>query len=76
MSEISVIFKSLEEVLDFLNKVEKYPFEMDLSCGSIVVDAKSLIGIMYIGFNHIVNLKVYNDECNSLREDIKKFIAA
>ncbi len=76
MSEINVTFKNPNEVLDFVNKVVKYPFDMDLSRGSIVVDAKSLLGIMNLGFNQIVNLKVYSEECEELCQDIEKYIAA
>lgn len=76
MSEINVTFKNPNEVLDFVNKVVKYPFDMDLSRGSIVVDAKSLLGIMNLGFNQIVNLKVYAEECEELCQDIEKYIAA
>lgn len=76
MNEINVTFKNPNEVLEFVNKVTKYPYDMDLSRGSIVVDAKSLLGIMNLGFNQIVNLKVYSDECDALCQDIEKYIAA
>lgn len=76
MSEINVTFKNPTEVLDFVSRVEKYPFDMDLSRGSIVVDAKSLLGIMNLGFNQVVNLKVYAEECGELCKDINKYIAA
>lgn len=76
MSELHVSFKSPDDVLDFVRKVEKYPFDMDLSRGSIIVDAKSLLGIMNLGLNQKVNLKVYADECSALRSDIEKYIAA
>ena len=76
MSEMNVTFKNPNDVLDFISKVEKYPYNMDLSRESIVVDAKSLLGIMNLGFNHIVNLKVYADHCEDLCSDIKQFLAA
>jgi len=76
MSELHVSFRNPNDVLDFVSKVEKYPFDMDLSRGSIVVDAKSLLGIMNLGFNQTVELKVYTDECSALRRDIEKYIAA
>lgn len=76
MSEINVTFKNPNEVLDFVSRVAKYPYDMDLSRGSIVVDAKSLLGIMNLGFNQVVNLKVYSEECDSLCRDIEKYIAA
>lgn len=76
MNELNVIFSNPSEVLDFVNLVEKYPYAMDMSRGSIVVDAKSLLGIINLGFNHVAVLKVYADECSDLRRDIEKYIAA
>lgn len=76
MSKLCVSFRNPEEVVDFVSKVEKYPFAMDLSRGSVVVDAKSLLGIIILGLNQKVDLKVYTDECSALRRDIEKYIAA
>lgn len=76
MNEINVKFQNPNEVLEFVNKVTKYPFDMDLERGSIVVDAKSLLGIINLGFNSVVNLKVYADDCSQLCHDIQKYIAA
>lgn len=76
MSKINVTFKNPNDVLDFVRRVEKYPYHMDLSRGTIVVDAKSLLGIMNLGFNQIASLKVYTDEISDLCKDIEPFIAA
>lgn len=76
MSKLNVTFKNPSEVLDFIKKVEKYPYDMDLSRGSIVVDAKSLLGIMNLGFNQKVDLIVYSEECDALCRDIEQYIAA
>lgn len=76
MNELNVTFSNPNEVLDFVNKIEKYPYAMDMSRGSIVVDAKSLLGIINLGFNHVVNLRIYAEDCGDLRRDIEKYIAA
>ena len=76
MSKLNVTFRNPGEVLEFVRRVEKYPYDMDLSRGSIVVDAKSLLGIMNLGFNKIVSLKIYSEECEDLQQDLKDFIAA
>ncbi|MCI8866288.1 MAG: HPr family phosphocarrier protein [Lachnospiraceae bacterium] len=75
MNKFKVKFKDPEEVVDFVNRVERYPFAMDLSRGSVVVDAKSLLGIMVLGLNQVVSLSIYADECTQLCQDIEKFIA-
>ena len=64
MREMNLTFRNPDEVLDFVKTVEQYPFDMDLCRGSVVVDAKSLLGIMNLGFNQTVNLstKQHNSE--------------
>ena len=54
MREMNLTFRNPDEVLDFVKTVEQYPFDMDLCRGSVVVDAKSLLGIMNLGFNQTV----------------------
>ena len=43
MSEMKITFKHPDEILDFVNTVSKYEFDMDMKKGHVVVDAKSLL---------------------------------
>lgn len=52
MSEMKITFKHPDEILDFVNTVSKYEFDMDMKKGHVVVDAKSLLGIMHLGINN------------------------
>lgn len=76
MREMNLTFRNPDEVLDFVKTVEQYPFDMDLCRGSVVVDAKSLLGIMNLGFNQTVSLKIYSNDCNELFQNIEKYKAA
>ena len=76
MREMNLTFRNPDEVLDFVKTVEQYPFDMDLCRGSVVVDAKSLLGIMNLGFNQIVSLKIYSNDSNELFQNIEKYKAA
>ena len=76
MREMNLTFRNPDEVLDFVKTVEQYPFDMDLCRGGVVVDAKSLLGIMNLGFNQTVNLKIYSNDCNELFQNIEKYKAA
>ena len=76
MSKKMVMFRSPDDVLDFVKKVEKYPYDMDMKRGRYIVDAKSLLGLMNLGFEHEIELKVYHDECEDLWKDIEKYVAA
>ncbi len=75
MSNMKVTFKHPDEILDFVNTVSKYNFDMDMRKGHVVVDAKSLLGIMYLGLNSEIELKMYTDDCEDLRERIEKYTA-
>lgn len=76
MSELKVRFRNPEEIIDFVNTVEKYDCAMDMKRGRFVVDAKSLLGIMNLGLNNIIELKVYDDDCDQLKQEISQYVAA
>ena len=60
---------------DFVNTVSKYEFDMDMKKGHVVVDAKSLLGIMHLGINNEIALQMYTDDCEELCREIAKYAA-
>lgn len=76
MKALKVTFKNTEEILEFVKKVEKYPYPMDLKDGSIMIDAKSLLGLINLGCDRVATLVVHADEHTELCHDIEKFIVA
>lgn len=76
MSQRTIIFSSPEDVLNFVRTVEKYPYDMDLESGRAVVDAKSLLGLMNLGLNKEIKLKVYDENCQDLFDEISEYFAA
>lgn len=76
MSTGIVVFQNLDDLLEFVKKVEKYPYSMDMSCGKFVVDARSLLSLVNLGFQKEIELKVYEDNCEDLWQDIEKYVAA
>ena len=72
MSTKKVIFSNPGDVIDFVKIVEKYP----LKRGRYIVDAKSLLGLMNLGFDQKIELKVYDEECDDLWKELDKFVAA
>lgn len=75
MSEMKITFKNPDEILEFVNTVSKYDFDMDLKKGRVIVDAKSLLGIMHLGLNSEIKLQVYSDDCEELQKKIAKYAA-
>ena len=74
MSQRTIIFSSPEDVLNFVRTVEKYPYDMDLESGRAVVDAKSLLGLMNLGLNKEIELKVYDENCQDLFDEISRVL--
>lgn len=76
MNKKIVVFQNPDDVVEFVKKVEKYPFNMDMKRGKYIVDAKSLLGLMNLGCKTEIELKVYEEDCEELFKDIEKYVAA
>lgn len=76
MNQMTIVFNKPEEILDFVNKVSKFPFDMDLQRGRFIVDAKSLLGIMNMGIGNKIELKIYEENCQELKAQIEQYRAA
>ena len=75
MNCFNVTFRNPDEILSFLNTVEKYDIAMDMIRGRLTINAKSLLGLMNLGLNNVAELRVYGD-ANQLRQEISRYIAA
>ena len=75
MNKRLVVFQGPNDVVEFVRKVTKYPYDMDMKHGRYIVDAKSLLGLMNLGFQKKIELKVYGDDCEELWNDIREFVA-
>lgn len=76
MNQMKVVFQTPEEINEFVNIVKNYPYDMDLEKGRIIIDAKSILGIMNFGVNNEVILKVHAEFCEELKSDLERFVAA
>lgn len=75
MSEMKLTFKTPNEIYEFVNTVSKYEFDVDVRRGRVVVDAKSLLGIMHLGLNSVLELKMHSEECGELHAELAKYAA-
>lgn len=74
MKTVNIKLSLAENVKNFVNIVNKYPYEIDLRSGRHVVDAKSILGIFSLDLSKPVIVEVYNDDCDDFLSDIKSFI--
>jgi phosphocarrier protein HPr len=74
MQTLNIMLKSINDVKDFVNSVTKYDFDIDLTSGRYIVDAKSIMGIFSLDLSKPIAVQVHSKECGKFCEDIKKYI--
>lgn len=74
MKTFNLSLNCINDVKEFVNIVTKYDFEIDLTSGRYVVDAKSIMGIFSLDLSKPIKAEVHSDDCDKFVEDVKKFI--
>ena len=74
MKTFNLLLGSIDDVKDFVNTVSKYDFDVDLTSGRYVVDAKSIMGIFSLDLSQPIKVEVHSDDCDAFMEEIKSFI--
>ncbi len=74
MKAFNIMLKSINDVKDFVNIVNKYDFDVDLTSGRYVVDAKSIMGIFSLDLSRPIRVEVHEDDCGNFCEEVKSFV--
>ena len=74
MKSFNIMLKSINDVKDFVNVVNRYDFDVDLTSGRYVVDAKSIMGIFSLDLSKPIKVEVHVEDCETFCSEIKAFI--
>lgn len=74
MKTFNIMLNSINDVKNFVNAVNKYDFDVDLTSGRYVVDAKSIMGIFSLDLSKPIKVEVFTDESGAFMEEMKDFI--
>lgn len=75
MISYSVCLRDSDNVKKFVSIVDKLDYDVDLLDGSVVVDAKSLIGVMTMDLSEKLKLRLHTDnEDKALKEQLKDIL--
>ena len=74
MKSFNILLKSINDVKDFVNAANKYDFDVDLTSGRYIVDAKSIMGIFSLDLSKTIKVEVHSDDCNKFCDEIKNFV--
>lgn len=59
MTEMTINFKNLQDISDFVSILNKETGEFDLVSGRNVVDAKSILGVLSLDLSRPLKLIIY-----------------
>lgn len=71
MKNVKVQFASVNQIVRFVNIVEQYDSDIDLRYGRIVVDAKSLLGVMSFGVQKNLEMRIPDETSEGLIDRIR-----
>lgn len=75
MKTFNILLSSINDIKAFVNIVNKYEFDVDLTSGRYVVDAKSIMGIFSLDLSKPIKVDVHADEeAQSFIDEIKAYI--
>lgn len=72
MKSVKVVFNSMEECEKYIRAVENFPFNIDLQCGSRIIDGKSALGILGFGLRKVLELRAHTEEPEAWSELLGK----
>ncbi len=74
MKAFNIMLRSINDVKDFVNVVNKYDYDVDLTSGRYVVDAKSIMGIFSLDLSKPIRVEVHTAECEGFCSEVKAFV--
>lgn len=74
MIRYKINLKSIHEVKAFVQIASGYDFDIDLSSGRYVVDAKSIMGIFSLDLTRPIDLEIHSDDIVELEKEIQSFL--
>ncbi len=74
MKTFNIMLDSINKVKTFVNIVSKCDYDVDLTSGRYVVDAKSIMGIFSLDLSKPIKIDIHGDEEGIFESEIKEFI--
>ncbi len=73
MKTFNILLSSINDVKNFVNIVNKYNFDVDLTSGRYVVDAKSIMGIFSLDLSQPIKVEVHSDDADAFINELAPF---
>jgi hypothetical protein len=74
METVKISIPDSEAVNDFVNKTSSFSFDLNLGRGSRIVDAKSFLGVLFLGIGNVCDLSVPKEYMNLVEEKLGEYV--
>ena len=74
MNKFEILLSSINDVKNFVNIVSKYDYDIDLTSGRYVVDAKSIMGIFSLDLSKPIMVEIHSEACEDLYNELAPYI--
>ncbi len=75
MKECQIRFQAAGDVKEFVNAASKCDFDIDIFYNRIIIDAKSILGILSMDLTKVMTVKCYGED-KDFDRTIAKFAVA
>lgn len=62
-----------QDVLRFVEKMNRYNFDIDVVFGHCIIDAKSILGVLGLGLGKELKIVAHTEEAGELENDLNAF---
>ena len=73
MKEMKIVLGNIQDVREFVNIVVMIDYEVDLSQGRYLIDAKSIMGIFSLDLLSPITVIAHSDKTADFFEKLQKF---
>ena len=69
-----IILSTVQDACEFVKRMSQYPFDIDLYYGHIVLDAKSIMGVLATGLNTQMELYAHAERTKVFEQEIGQYM--
>lgn len=73
MQAVTISLTQVSQVKDFVDLVNQFPFDLDVVSGRYTVNAKSMLGIYSLDLSKPLQVLIYSDDCEGLKNALETF---
>ena len=73
MQAVTISLTQVSQVRDFVRLVNQFLFDVDMVSGRYTVNAKSMLGIYSLDLSRPLQVLIYSDDCEELKNALEAF---